>query len=84
MCTGGVNYTQFKLAIHQLAAMEETLVQGASQWQSVMDQLGIKEISDMLSLAAENAKQAQEFMAKAGEVADRLSSSDDSITITPL
>lgn len=84
MCTGGVNYTQFKLATHQLLSFEQTMKSSIEQWQQALGQLGLESLVAKLTDAANAAGQTIDALAAVIDEADRLSSGDDSVTITPL
>lgn len=85
MCTGGVNFTQFKLALHQLAKFEDTVSSSLKQWQELIGQLGFTDLAGILGETARKSAATLSDMNTAMAAIDRLSAAgEDTVTITPL
>lgn len=85
MCKEGVNYTQFKLAIHQSVERGKLLEKSLEQWKSLLHHDSSEALAHELGVARDKISEAVGALEKALAEANKLSSGDDSdVTITAL
>lgn len=85
MCKEGVNYTQFKLAIHQSMERAKLLEKSLEQWKSLLHHDSSETLAHELGVARDKVSEATRALEKALAEANKLSSGEDTdVTITAL
>ncbi len=65
MCENGVNYTQIKIAFHQLIEMNELLEKNISQWKNIADLIGSEHLSRCVEDSKEKMTEAKNSLKEA-------------------
>ncbi|MDO8885675.1 hypothetical protein [Candidatus Oleimmundimicrobium sp.] len=73
MCENGVNYTQIKIAFHQLIEANELLEKNISQWKNIADLIGNKHLSNYVENSKEKTAEARDSLKKAFSEVSHLS-----------
>lgn len=84
MCKDGINLTQFKLTVHQLANFAETIEESIEQWSELISSLGLNYLSESLKEAKIHAETLKKSLEKSISVATDAEASNGSVSITPL
>lgn len=84
MCEGKIDFSCFKLSIHQLESIAETLKNSFSQWKSFAENSSLED--ELVRLLKETEDKANETLASLKRVSEKIGeiSSGTSATITPI
>jgi len=85
MCENGVNYTQLKLAFHQMIEANELLEKNLSQWKNIIDSAESERLSQLLESSIKKTSGAtcslKDILSKINRLSDE-HHHENEITIT--